>query len=161
MLINVNLHTRFLSRIFRIAPGIYHDPFQMLDIATRQAGNVKLIDYPFNDRVGRMPDTSGMSDDEAFEVSQEFFDRLRETPSDYGVCDNYEQILKLVPELESDPDSNYIITITEVTKGNNGGWRWHKWGPYIGDHEPQAEYLDDEPNIDKVFCYHIYGVKSL
>ena len=33
------------------------------------------------------------------------------------------------------------------------GWRWHKWGPYIGTQDPQCEYLADEPEIKEVFVY--------
>lgn len=39
-----------------------------------------------------------------------------------------------------------------------GGWRWHKWGPYIGVQNPQCEYLYDEKNIDVVYTYHIYEI---
>jgi hypothetical protein len=48
--------------------------------------------------------------------------------------------------------------LTEVRKDDQpkqGGWRWHKWGPYIGTHEKQFEYLADEEGIERVFCYHI------
>jgi hypothetical protein len=36
------------------------------------------------------------------------------------------------------------------------GWRWRKWGQYIGALEPTCEYIADEPHIDKVYVYHIY-----
>lgn len=76
----------------------------------------------------------------------------------YGVCDSVEQLLAHFPELEA-PGREFVVTITEVRKENqspDGGWRWHKWGPYIGTHEPQCEYLYDEKGIEAVLVYHIY-----
>ena len=76
----------------------------------------------------------------------------------YGVCDNPDQILEQCPELQ-DENRQFVITLTPVIKKNQsseGGWRWHKWGLYIGKHKPQCEYLYDEPKIDEVFVYHIY-----
>lgn len=79
----------------------------------------------------------------------------------YGVCDNLEQLLKHFPELEA-PGREFVVTLTEVRRENqspDGGWRWHKWGPYIGTHEPKHEYLYDE-SIDAVLVYHIYERKG-
>lgn len=39
-----------------------------------------------------------------------------------------------------------------------GGWRWHKWGSYIGTYESKHEYLYDE-DIDMIYVYHIYEIK--
>lgn len=78
--------------------------------------------------------------------------------SEYGVCDTHTQILEQCPELQ-DPNREFLIILTPVKKQNQsseGGWRWHKWGPYIGDKKPQCEYLYDEPRIEEVFVYHIY-----
>jgi len=76
----------------------------------------------------------------------------------YGVCDNLEQILEQCPELSCEV-RQFVITMTLLEKSAEpaeGGWRWHKWGPYIGIHEPQCEYLYDEPVIERVYVYHIY-----
>lgn len=80
----------------------------------------------------------------------------------YGVADNYEQILEHYPFEVNNPKSNYVIILTEVRKDNqpsDGGWRWHKWGEYIGTQNPQYEYLYDEKDIEKVYCYHIYEIE--
>lgn len=77
--------------------------------------------------------------------------------SEYGVCDSIEQVLALFPELEA-PGREFIVTLTPVLRANQSpdcGWRWHKWGPYIGAYKPKHEYLYDE-DIDKVFVYRIY-----
>lgn len=63
--------------------------------------------------------------------------------SSYGVCDNYEQILKAMPYLETNKN-HHIITMCPIHKKDQpewGGWRWHKWGEYIGEHEIKHEYL--------------------
>ena len=85
----------------------------------------------------------------------------------YGVADNIEQIKEYYKEwIEK---SDWVITVTPVYQekenaGQGGGWRWHKWGNYIGTLEPQCEYLDDEEFGDDwqgyVLCYHIYPVKK-
>lgn len=82
----------------------------------------------------------------------------------YGVCDNYQQILDQCKELVDSPTRQFVITLAEMCKEDqepDGGWRWHKWGPYIGTQEPTTEYLFDEPIIERVFCFHIYEKKIL
>jgi hypothetical protein len=78
----------------------------------------------------------------------------------YGVCDNFEQIkVKYKDLIES--EEKYVIALDEVIgkeQPEDGGWRWHKWGQYIGCHEPEFEYLYDEKYIDKVFVFEIYKV---
>lgn len=69
----------------------------------------------------------------------------------YGVCDNYQQILDQCPMLK-ESDRQFFITIKSVKKSEQSdwaGWRWHKWGPYIGTHEIT-------PIVEEVFVYHIY-----
>ena len=76
----------------------------------------------------------------------------------YGVCDDANQILVTYPEL-MESERRFTVTLCEVRheeESETGGWRWHKWGRYIGTFEPQHEYLNDEVGIDRVFCYHIY-----
>lgn len=82
----------------------------------------------------------------------------------YGVCDNYQQILnrvKGINEYINDKDNTYVIILYKVKKSEQpetGGWRWHKWGPYIGDHEITTEYLYDEDDIDFVYTFSIYRI---
>jgi hypothetical protein len=46
-----------------------------------------------------------------------------------------------------------------ANRGRGGGWRWHKWGTYIGDGDPQWEYLDDEEGFDDgVYTFSIREV---
>lgn len=79
--------------------------------------------------------------------------------SAYGVFDSAEQLLTACPELKADATRKFVVTLTCITRAHqpaSGGWRWHKWGPYIGTHKPQQEYLYDETGIEEVWVYHIY-----
>lgn len=77
----------------------------------------------------------------------------------YGVCDNWEQILEEYPVVATSP-IRCFITVTPIIKAEQPqqwGWRWHKWGPYIGTKDPQYEYIAQEgPEIEKVYVFHIY-----
>ncbi len=81
-------------------------------------------------------------------------------PGSYGVCDSVENLLAKIPLL-AESKRQFVITVKTVqrdqtNKGKGGGWRWHKWGQYIGDQTPTTEYLDDEPIIEQIMVYHIY-----
>lgn len=81
----------------------------------------------------------------------------------YGVCDHFSQILEQCPILESSKERAFVVSVTEINKSeepSSGGWRWHKWGSYIGTHEITTEYLYDEPVVETVYCYHIYEVTN-
>lgn len=83
--------------------------------------------------------------------------------SDYGVADTPEQVIKYFHNEIADPDHTYLITVTAMYRADqpaDGGWRWRKWGPYIGNHRIQYEYLYDEKDIEVVWCFHIYEVKA-
>ena len=80
----------------------------------------------------------------------------------YGVADNIEQVLEKYKSYIEDPNHYFCFTFTEVRKDNQpewGGWRWHKWGEYIGTQEPQCEYLYDEPLIESVLLFHVFQIK--
>lgn len=69
----------------------------------------------------------------------------------YGVCDTPEQFLELFEaKLNNDPLSEVCVFLTHHAKnpGETGGWRWHKWGEYVGTGEPTTEYLADEDRFD-------------
>ena len=60
-------------------------------------------------------------------------------------------------------DRDFIIMLTPVLKREQsyrGGWRWHKWGPYIGKEQITTEYLYDEEKVQGVFCFQIYERKK-
>lgn len=80
----------------------------------------------------------------------------------YGVADRIDQVVDLYNKNEGGWfKGNHVILCRKVTKNPNNpcsGWRWHKWGPYIGTQNPQCEYLNDEPQIDEVITFSIYKV---
>lgn len=92
-----------------------------------------------------------------FETERECF------PESFGVCDSPQQFMaKFFPMFLCDPRFEYVTSLVQVSKSNQsstGGWRWHKWGPYVGDQQPQCEYLFDEPIISEVYTYHVYRRK--
>lgn len=75
----------------------------------------------------------------------------------YGVCDSPAQFLERYRAMLESDDRTFVVGFTHVPKRPGaGGWRWHKWGPYIGDGRPTREYLADESGFDDgVYCYHI------
>ena len=79
-----------------------------------------------------------------------------------GVCDDYKQILEQCPELLEDDGREFIIALTRIVAADQspeGGWRWHKWGEYIGDHKPMCEYIYDEKDlINEVYVYEIIEI---
>ena len=79
----------------------------------------------------------------------------------YGVCDNYEQVLERYKDILNNTDKNYVVgmcTVDRCRQSSEGGWRWHKWGEYIGTQNPKHEYLYDDTHIDRVYCFHIYEI---
>ena len=84
----------------------------------------------------------------------------------YGVADSIEQIKKFYKKQIKSKTEKIVIALTPVcqdkeNKGKGGGWRWHKWGRYIGNLNPQCEYLDDEEFGDDfkyILCFHMYYV---
>lgn len=78
-----------------------------------------------------------------------------------GVCDDYHQILDKYSDIINDPNKSYVIGLTTVKREcqpSLGGWRWSGWGEYIGDQNPQHEYLYDDTHIDIVYCFSIFEI---
>lgn len=88
--------------------------------------------------------------------------------SNYGVCDNASQVLDYYDTLYKQhedymKDRKFIILLTPIFRDSepeSGGWRWHKWGPYIGKFEHECEYIYDEKGIDYAYCFKILEVKE-
>lgn len=82
----------------------------------------------------------------------------------YGVCDTPQQFIHRYRNLLEKDERTFVVSFGHIAKdpsnaGEGGGWRWHKWGGYIGDGCPQCEYLDDEEGFDDgVYVYHVYQV---
>lgn len=56
----------------------------------------------------------------------------------------------------------FVLLLTPIVNEHDsshyGGWRWHKWGEYIGKHTIQYEYLDHEEGIDFIFVWELIPV---
>ncbi len=89
-----------------------------------------------------------------------------ELPGDfscYGVCDGVDQLLEVMPAAIVTSERRFVVALHEVRRADQseeGGWRWHKWGPYVGRQEKTTEYLHDEPKVESVWTYHVYEVTS-
>lgn len=101
-------------------------------------------------------------DDNPFNISERF--RI----CDYGVCDNASQVIEYYQNLEKEMNIDLgkcVLCLRPIVKKfqpENGGWRWHKWGPYIGVKEPHAEYIfDEDDDIRFVWCFHLYGMEEI
>lgn len=123
----------------RLWRGVYQSHINF----NHEIHNLIINDYPDQELFGMLLDDQGRNS--------------------YGVCDHWTQVLALIPEVDQ-PPHNYIIRVAPIRRDEQepeGGWRWHKWGPYIGIFQEQArshEYLYDTPDVVEVFAYHIYLV---
>lgn len=81
---------------------------------------------------------------------------------EYGVCDHPDQLLAKYPIIKDCPEKLFVtcVPIFRAQQPREGGWRWHKWGEYIGAQEPQCEYLHDEPVIETVYTFQVYELKA-
>ena len=72
-----------------------------------------------------------------------------------------EDLFDYMNEFKDQP-LEFVILLTPIANHHDlsswGGWRWHKWGEYIGKHTPRYEYLDHETGIDFVFVWELYPV---
>lgn len=76
------------------------------------------------------------------------------------MADTVEQVTEKFPGLLTDPRF-FAVTFLPISKAEqpaHGGWRWEKWGAYIGDHDRKAEHLADEPVITELVCFEIHVI---
>lgn len=80
----------------------------------------------------------------------------------YGLCDHWSQLLVKFPQLVSSVIP-YLVRVHEVRRQDqpeSGGFRFHKWGSYIGAFldETHYEYLYDS-GLESVYTYEVYQMK--
>jgi hypothetical protein len=103
------------------------------------------------------------------------------TPGDWGAYKLRKLGIEITPEIEKELETEITLgdylrnsdrkfavgfnPIEQDPENPGGGWRWHKWGGYIGNHDVQHEYLDDEDLSDigqnYILCFHIYEFKDV
>lgn len=118
-------------------------------------------------------------------TNYELYSRYTALP--YGISDNASQVLdnlyhalevyltkdstydffsrgkRIYKSLTERPDAVYFVGFTPIFNHHNGaigGWRWHKWGTYLGKYTPKYKYLDEEKNIDYVLVWRLYPLKK-
>jgi len=158
---------------------IYHGPkdptMEAILAILGQGGKVERIDtgvyecphFNFSNEVGiheyedKYPHLTRITSEEDIAVALANDRPVYESFGCYGVCDNYKQVIEQCRQLQPDDPGLYIMSVTRVRRDEqpaDHGWRWHKWGEYIGVHQIDHEYLYDEKDIDEVFCYHVLRV---
>jgi hypothetical protein len=76
-----------------------------------------------------------------------------------GVCDSPEQMLEAIGSTLRASERKFCVSLVRIRRDQQppeGGWRWHKWGTYIGKQQPTCEYLYREPVIEEVWTYHVF-----
>ena len=83
----------------------------------------------------------------------------------FGLCDNAEQALaefkKFLSKSKEYEQRSYIFLLSPIYRASQpeyGGFRYHKWGPYVGVQKPEHEYLYDDKHIDLVYFYRVYQI---
>jgi hypothetical protein len=90
---------------------------------------------------------------------QKFLLELRKIPTEYGTADSLKQIYKYGKYFIKSEDP-YVLSLSLLTQEDNGGFRWHKNGPYIGKHKNLGEYFSDTPEIDNIIQFHFHELEK-
>jgi len=177
MLVNINFEERFIDEccermkehctpedLERYAPKSFGDMFEKVETGIYSTGlNFDhTIDMFSTDKIKDEWDSftyiKKVNGEVDWKYIRECMEAGMESKSNYGVCDNYQQVIDYYPELQNE-NRKFALSVCKILKNNQpkrDGWRWHKWGEYIGTQEPQREYIYDEPIINEVYVYHIY-----
>jgi hypothetical protein len=163
-----------------LAPWVYGDlPLRNPEPGVYYASNFGNLLEDCGFKIERYPDTAAMArwkvgylarmarrNDphvEGAEPDSDSHPYPNDDPNPYGVADNLDQVKKYLACFIDHPTRDFVIEVSEIKRdptnaGQGGGWRWHKWGPYIGTFESKCEYLDDEEGIDGVLLFHIHEI---
>lgn len=170
MLVNLTPNHTEIARRLQIAKENNFEWMPQNDPRLMEYGDgIYQENCPFNfsfEEFMEFSDEKSFNNGVAFEVKYNLFapDYLK---AQYGVADTIDQIKEYFKEEIEDPNRKFFISMSPVFQdksnaGKGGGWRWHKWGEYIGKLDSKCEYLDDEDfgdDFEYVICFHIYEVK--
>lgn len=72
------------------------------------------------------------------------------------------QLARTLDYCEAFTKFGYVLLLSPIWNKhdirNYGGFRWSKWGSYIGKYERQSDYLDHETGLDFVFVWNLVPV---
>lgn len=74
-----------------------------------------------------------------------------------GLADNEDQVVEKFKHL-ADREEKFVIEMHPVYRKDEPdthGFRFHKWGSYIGDREITMEYLYDQTDMDVIYVFQI------
>jgi hypothetical protein len=157
MLVNLTPITEEIERCKRIAKENEFEYVSQSDPKWLQETGIYQCAFAYNFSENEFEETKKLNWDDRYKI---FPDSSKGT---FGVADNIDQIKRYYKEEVEDETERYAICVTPVwqdkeNKGNGGGWRWHKWGEYIGELNPQWEYLDDEDFGEDFECVLVFGI---
>lgn len=98
--------------------------------------------------------------DNATQVVNHLNNCIRTYFTGHDRMDDWHTGLKLVSWMQH-PEGKLLLTTNFIPKGDelHHGFRWHKNGDYIGKHNVECEYLNDEVNIDYVMTWDLYLIE--
>lgn len=161
MLVNLTPITEEQERIRIIAKENNFEYTPQSDPKFLQETGIYQSCFPFNFPEEEFVELQNLSWDDRYKIFPNY------EKVTYGVADNIDQIKEYYKQEVSDTTKKYTISLTAVFQdrsniGKGGGWRWHKWGKYIGELNPQYEYLDDEDfgeDFNYVIVFQLYMIK--
>ena len=77
---------------------------------------------------------------------------------EYGIVDSPEQFCELYETRLTESEHGFIVELQDIFRCHqppNGGFRYHKHGPYLGKQSLESEYLYDDEHINKVCLFGI------
>ena len=110
-------------------------------------------DYPYSDWL------FGLADN-ATQVVNYLNQCVRTYFTGHDRMDDWYTGLQLVSWMQH-PTGKFLLTTSFIPRGvePRRGFRWHKNGEYIGKHNIQCEYLNDEVGIDYVMTWDLYLIE--
>lgn len=110
-------------------------------------------DYPYSDWL------FGLADN-ASQVVHHLNNCIRTYFTGHDRMDDWYTGLQLVSWMQH-PTGKLLLTTSFIPRGDepHHGFRWHKNGTYIGKHDVQCEYLNDEVGIDYVMAWDLYLIE--
>lgn len=144
--------------IYPISTGAYWG--RLMTVGLESHGVTEFKD-PFQEQLPELRTHAGAND--AFQRAMAEIDRREAAglpTASYGVADSPEQFFAAYPGLAADERSFAVMfwVHRKADQPAHGGWRWSKWGEYVGEQDSQAEYLHDEPEIEQVVSFEIYEI---